>query len=421
VVDTSRIGIHVEPEIQDSMVSIEVSDTPNFVHPLLSRTLAVDQSRPFINGFPLLPGNYHVRISSVKKNRLKTDFSPAKQLEITHKRKNDSLRIVSASIEDEFTGVPADELVPGQWYVFRSSLSIIQDCFALFWLHHPSFTYGGFHNKGGYFDRERNYIFNLSLTKDPWLYGSREDIKGRSIRVDGNRYLYLDDRDNFFKQDTNSKTVQYRFKLLKEALPGIWMLSGYIEEDRNNRSYLFTRPIRVLSDREISLRQLAKSKKVRFRILAAVAGLILAGCLAVSFISYRRRRFKIQPENILTLLSRGEIFIRVKDHKYRHVVARAQKYIFENLNQEISLSDVAKDQNRSSTWIAQVFKKATGFTVVRFINRVKIERAKEYLSKRHSITDTALQVGFAGHEHFRRVFKEQTGMTPTEFKKKVIQ
>jgi len=64
------------------------------------------------------------------------------------------------------------------------------------------------------------------------------------------------------------------------------------------------------------------------------------------------------------------------------------------------------------------FKKATGQTLIEYIQNLRVEEAKLHLeTTRTAINDISYEIGYEDPAFFRRLFKRLTGMTPSEYRK----
>ena len=64
----------------------------------------------------------------------------------------------------------------------------------------------------------------------------------------------------------------------------------------------------------------------------------------------------------------------------------------------------------------RIFKAGVGLTPTEYINRLRINQAKELLSNTDmSVCEIAEAVGFADQNYFGRVFKKQTGTSPKKY------
>ena len=64
------------------------------------------------------------------------------------------------------------------------------------------------------------------------------------------------------------------------------------------------------------------------------------------------------------------------------------------------------------------FKKATGQTLIEYIQNLRVEDAKQHLeTTRTAISDICFAVGYEDPAFFRRLFKRLTGLTPSEYRK----
>lgn len=73
----------------------------------------------------------------------------------------------------------------------------------------------------------------------------------------------------------------------------------------------------------------------------------------------------------------------------------------------------------STNYFGDLIKKETGRTALEYIQDKIISIAKEQLLlPSESISQIAYQLGFQYPQHFTRVFKKATGMTPNEYRSK---
>ena len=85
-----------------------------------------------------------------------------------------------------------------------------------------------------------------------------------------------------------------------------------------------------------------------------------------------------------------------------------------------TLAEYAREAAISENYLSRLVKKATGRSVGAWIDIVRIQRAKRLLSEtRQSIIDIAATVGIEDQSYFSRLFKKETGLTPSAFRKKM--
>ena len=103
-------------------------------------------------------------------------------------------------------------------------------------------------------------------------------------------------------------------------------------------------------------------------------------------------------------------------------VNKAVEYIrYSYMCDEMSLTSAAAHVGLSPTYFSTLFKKETGRNFSDFLSEVRIEKAKELLSRTcMPINEVAYEVGFSDYRYFGQIFKKHTGMTPREFHSSMI-
>lgn len=104
--------------------------------------------------------------------------------------------------------------------------------------------------------------------------------------------------------------------------------------------------------------------------------------------------------------------------QYVGYAASAMRYIDAHFSEDISVADVAAHVGLSPDYLARQFKQVTGVAPITYLRRYRLARAMEYLDDGRTVTDTAALVGFQSLAHFSREFKQELGMSPSQYRKK---
>ena len=87
-----------------------------------------------------------------------------------------------------------------------------------------------------------------------------------------------------------------------------------------------------------------------------------------------------------------------------------------DLAENINLERLSFELGFSKSYLKSSFKKATGFSVMQYFIKLKMDKAKKLLSQRkYSVTEIADILGYASIHYFSRQFKISTGMSPSEY------
>ena len=132
--------------------------------------------------------------------------------------------------------------------------------------------------------------------------------------------------------------------------------------------------------------------------------------------------------NILEKLELGSIFSQLKEQTLRleekgevlaqdnAYVKKAKDYILCHLKQRLKVNTIAQAVHVSPNYLGRIFLNETGEYLTDYINRSKIEYAKEVLSERqHNVMEVAALVGIPDQRYFSKLFKKYCGVTPSEY------
>ena len=94
------------------------------------------------------------------------------------------------------------------------------------------------------------------------------------------------------------------------------------------------------------------------------------------------------------------------------------KYIFENLTQDIRMSEAARIAHMSEPTFSKYFKKASGFTFSDMVKKLRIAHSCRLLDQtKDSVAEICENVGYTNLANFNRQFLAEVGMTPTAYRK----
>ena len=107
----------------------------------------------------------------------------------------------------------------------------------------------------------------------------------------------------------------------------------------------------------------------------------------------------------------------------RKIAREIETYICNNYMDPISNLTLAKQFGFVPSYISKIFKEYKGVSPCSYLTTVRIQNAKTLILEDRDIVmqEVASRVGFSDLSYFTKVFKKEVGVTPSEFKKKVIE
>ncbi|MDD4788545.1 MAG: AraC family transcriptional regulator, partial [Pirellulales bacterium] len=121
----------------------------------------------------------------------------------------------------------------------------------------------------------------------------------------------------------------------------------------------------------------------------------------------------IEPTRVIVRRSTDTLAIEDQD------LARAIAFIRINASTPIQVSDVLRTVPVSRSWLERRFQEALGRSPAEEIRRVRLERAKQLLAESDMpVPQVAASSGFGSREYFAHAFRQATGLTPRQFRKR---
>lgn len=133
-------------------------------------------------------------------------------------------------------------------------------------------------------------------------------------------------------------------------------------------------------------------------------------------------------EELLSMLLR-QLFIIMDRHlnsavqpgnRVRKELDLAIYHFTEHYQENINIEAYAASQHKSAGWFIRSFRLYTGVTPMQYIISLRIAHAQQLLqSTEYNVTEIAAMVGYENPLYFSRLFRRQTGVSPSEYKKNV--
>jgi AraC-like DNA-binding protein len=109
----------------------------------------------------------------------------------------------------------------------------------------------------------------------------------------------------------------------------------------------------------------------------------------------------------------------VKKPKELDVIQKSILFMKDNLENKITLDDIAHSVGYSSSHFSNYFTQKTNFPPYDYYNQLKIQKACSYLQFSDlKIKEIAYKLGYFDQFHFSKSFKKEMEMSPKDYRKK---
>ena len=100
------------------------------------------------------------------------------------------------------------------------------------------------------------------------------------------------------------------------------------------------------------------------------------------------------------------------------IVLSILNYLYNHFTEDISVDTIAKEMHFNRHYISHIFKGETGYSMMDYVISLRVNMAKELLIyTREKISDISLKCGYTDFAYFARIFRKNTGVTPSAFRK----
>ncbi|MEK3724731.1 response regulator transcription factor [Paenibacillus sp. FSL H8-0034] len=102
----------------------------------------------------------------------------------------------------------------------------------------------------------------------------------------------------------------------------------------------------------------------------------------------------------------------------RKEIGDALAYILGHLDEDLALTTVSYKVGLSPSYFSKVFREQVGESYNDYITRKRVEKAEELLRDTNlKVYEIAERIGIPNYRYFTALFKEKTGLTPTDYKR----
>lgn len=126
--------------------------------------------------------------------------------------------------------------------------------------------------------------------------------------------------------------------------------------------------------------------------------------------------------NVAMLLVRLKALMDNQKYTYKHPkkdrkVHRLIEFIDEHYKQPLHLDEMEDAVGINKYYMSHLFKETTGFTLIEYVHHRRVVEAQKLLMQTDKpVIDICFECGFQSLQHFGRIFKKVSSMTPTQYR-----
>jgi AraC-like DNA-binding protein len=101
-------------------------------------------------------------------------------------------------------------------------------------------------------------------------------------------------------------------------------------------------------------------------------------------------------------------------------IRRAISYMEQNLNNKLSLDEIAGEAGYSPSYLTTIFRKETSYSPLSYFSHLRIGKACEYLDyTKMKIKEISFAMGYSDPYYFSKDFQKKMGLSPRNYRKRI--
>ena len=118
-------------------------------------------------------------------------------------------------------------------------------------------------------------------------------------------------------------------------------------------------------------------------------------------------------QSFLTMLEQLQ---KTRENTSHSAVQVVRSFLEQHYMEEFSLNELAEKVGLNATYLSILFRDEVGQSYIRYLTRLRLDKARQLLEQGLKITDVCKQVGYNNYRYFCDLFRKQIGMTPGDYK-----
>lgn len=100
-------------------------------------------------------------------------------------------------------------------------------------------------------------------------------------------------------------------------------------------------------------------------------------------------------------------------------IKKITEIINRRYNENLKLETLSELFCYNSAYLGKMFKNTTGEYFNTYVDKVRIEKAKEFLTQGMKVYEVAEKVGYMNPDYFNAKFRKYVGISPTSYRKSI--